>query len=293
MRIALPLSLLAALCMPRAIAAEPLAKEQREASIRYVQGLRNADGGFRASGSTGPSTLGSTSSSLRALKYLGAGVTDPQRTAAFIAACAHPSGGLADVPGGAPDVRTTAVGLMALVELHGPRLRESVKLEPIVGYLETNARAIPELYIAAAALDAAGLKTARAPEWLAAFEATRNADGTFGKGVGDTAGAAITALRLGRTVNDPAATAASLKAAQRPDGGFAGMGEASDLGSTYRVMRALWMLREKPDVARLRAFVARCRNADGGYGAGPGQPSGASPTYYASIVLKWADEMEK
>ena len=88
MRIALPLSLLAALCMPRAITAEPLAKEQREATVRYVQGLRNTDGGFRASGSTGPSTVGSTSSSLRALKYLGAHLNDPQTTAASSAAAA-------------------------------------------------------------------------------------------------------------------------------------------------------------------------------------------------------------
>src|SRR5207237_4193332 len=36
----------------------------------------------------------------------------------------------------------------------------------------------------------------------------------------------------------------------------------------------------------------RCRNADGGYGAAPGQPSTASTTYFASIVLDWADELD-
>jgi hypothetical protein len=53
------------------------------------------------------------------------------------------------------------------------------------------------------------------------------------------------------------------------------------------------MLNEKPDLERLRAFVARCRNADGGYGNAPGQPSAIGPTYFSSIVLHWADEMEK
>ena len=66
--------------------------------------------------------------------------------------------------------------------------------------------------------------------------------------------------------------------------------EGSDLESTYRVMRAFHMLKERPDAERCRAFVAKCRNADGGYGVAPGQASAAGPTYYAASILGWLGE---
>ena len=40
----------------------------------------------------------------------------------------------------------------------------------------------------------------------------------------------------------------------------------------------------------LRAFVAKCRNDDGGYGVAPGLASTAGGTYFASIILHWLDE---
>jgi hypothetical protein len=43
----------------------------------------------------------------------------------------------------------------------------------------------------------------------------------------------------------------------------------------------------------MRDFVASCRNKDGGYGVKPGDPSTMSGAYYAAIVSKWLDEMEK
>jgi hypothetical protein len=50
------------------------------------------------------------------------------------------------------------------------------------------------------------------------------------------------------------------------------------------------MLHQKPENATAcRAFVARCRNADGGYGVAPGQPSSVSGTYFASIILHWLE----
>ena len=44
------------------------------------------------------------------------------------------------------------------------------------------------------------------------------------------------------------------------------------------------------DIERCRAFIARCRNDDGGYGVAPGQASQVSATYYAAIILHWLDE---
>ena len=56
-------------------------------------------------------------------------------------------------------------------------------------------------------------------------------------------------------------------------------------------MRAFYLLKEKPkDVAQLKAYIAKHRNADGGYGAAPGQPSTVSGTYYAAVIGHWLEE---
>lgn len=182
------------------------------------------------------------------------------------------------------------MGLMAMVELKQP-LEE--RLGRTADYFAANAKTLPDTYIAAAALDAAGRKPADPAPWIAGWEAVRNPDGSYGKGAPDTASAVILTLRVGGTVKEPATAARALKAAQRPDGGFSLTGGESDLPTVYRMMRALIMLKEKPDVDRLSAFIARCRNADGGYGPTPGQPSTASATYNAAIVMKWIDELAK
>ena len=83
-----------------------------------------------------------------------------------------------------------------------------------------------------------------------------------------------------------------LRQGQRPDGGFGKeQVTGSDLETTYRVMRAFHMLKAAPaDPGKLHGFVAACRNADGGYGVAPGQPSAVGPTYFAGIVSHWLDE---
>ena len=50
------------------------------------------------------------------------------------------------------------------------------------------------------------------------------------------------------------------------------------------------MLKEKPNSERLRAFIGKCRNADGGYGVTPRQPSQVGATYFAAIILHWLEE---
>ena len=55
-------------------------------------------------------------------------------------------------------------------------------------------------------------------------------------------------------------------------------------------MRCFMMLKEKPArVEALRTYIAKCRNADGGYGVAPAEPSTVSGTYYAAIIRKWLD----
>jgi hypothetical protein len=122
----------------------------------------------------------------------------------------------------------------------------------------------------------------------------RNKDGTYGKGDGTaraTASAAVTVLRLGAKVEQQDSVLKALRDGQRKDGGFGKEDAAgSDLETTYRVMRCFHMLKEQPNAEACRAFLAKCRNADGGYGVAPGQPSSVAGTYYAGSVLHWLAE---
>ena len=268
----------------------PLPAEQREVSTRFIHGLQNPDGGYRNADASGPSQLGATSSSLRALKYLDAKPRRREEIRKFVLSCYNPeTGAFADTPGGTPDARTTAMGLMAMAELKMPVKKHEEKIR---AYFTENARTVPDVYIATAAMDAAKLRSEAGGRWIARFDVMRNPDGTYGRGPVDTATAVITILRLGGSFPNREAVVQSIRGAQKSDGGFAAMGENSDLPTTYRMVRALSMLRERPDLARLREFVARCRNADGGYGTAPGQPSSAGGTYFAAIVQHWADELE-
>jgi prenyltransferase beta subunit len=182
------------------------------------------------------------------------------------------------------------MGLMAAVELGMPL--DEIN-GPIERYFAAHAgRNLADVYIAVASLDAAGIQTTKAKEWIAAFEASRNADGSFGKDMSDTAGAAVTILRLQGELADKDKVVELLRRAQRPDGGFGTAADRSDLATTYRVMRAFHMLKARPDVAGCRRFVQSCRTSDGGYGPTRGQPSTLATTYFACIILHWLGEME-
>jgi hypothetical protein len=264
--------------------------QQKKATIAYLQKLQNQDGGFRLSAAVEVSRLRATSSALRALKYFGGEVPDRAAAAEFVKSCYDKaSGGFADFPGLKPDVATTAVGLMALVEL-------KVATEPFeagaVRFLEENAKSFEDIRIAVAGFEALGKKPGVADKWVEHIEKMRNADGTFGKGIAaarDTGGATVALMRLGVK---PANTGSVLKAlAERADGGFGKDEGASDLETSYRVMRCFHMLSKQPgDPGRLRAFVAKCRNDDGGYGVAPGEKSAVGPTYFAAIIVHWFDE---
>jgi hypothetical protein len=284
------LSALAALLLMAAACASVLPKEQRRQTIRFVERLQNPDGGFRAGPAAGPSTASATTAGLRALEHLD-GPKSPRKAAAhFIESLAREDGGFPDVSGGTPDARTTAQGLMAAVEAES-----TLRKDPdgkIRAFLASHAKTLPEIYISAAAVDAANLKSPVAKEWIAAFQATRTPEGGFGGAPPEQAGAAVTILRLGGKLENRKIVTRSLLAAQNPDGGWSGTGTASDMASVYRVMRALYMLKAEPDLDRVVQFVRRNRNSDGGYGLRPGEPSATPPTYYASIVQDWIDKMD-
>src|SRR5260370_41297798 len=101
--------------------------EQKKATIEYLKKLQNKDGGFSPAEGQTKSTLGATSSALRALKYSSGAVADRTTCVEFVKSCFDKtSGGFAEQPGGKPAVNLTAGGLMVLVEL-------KIDLEPYVG----------------------------------------------------------------------------------------------------------------------------------------------------------------
>ena len=266
---------------------------QQKASIAYLQKLQKKDGGFAADPEQSKSSLRATNAAVKALKYLGGEVPDRPACADFVKRCFDKdAGGFADAPGGKADVAATAVGAMAAVEVGLP----SDLFEPAVSkYLGDNVNTFEDVRIAAAAFEALGKRPDSADSWLEQIAKLRNDNGSYGKGDGtarETGGAVAAVLRLGGKVERADAVLKTMKDGQRADGGFGKAdASASDLESTYRVMRSFHMLKTPPeDVGRLRAFLDSCRNDDGGYGVAKGKPSGAAGTYYASTILHWLDE---
>jgi prenyltransferase beta subunit len=272
--------------------------DEKKTTIAYLQSLQTPEGGFatarppRDDKTPLKPSLRATSSALRALKYFGGAARDRAAAARFVAACyERESGGFVDQPGGKPDVTTTAIGVLAVVELNMP---VQDYMNGVFRYLSKQVQSFDDIRIAAAAVEALGKEPTQALTWLEQVQRMQNRDGTYGAGDGkarDTGGAAVTVLRLGGKVKTDAVLTA-LRMGPRGDGGF-GKEETprSDLESTYRVMRAFHMLKGAPENVNLvRGFVNRCRNPDGGYSVTPGQPSSVAGTYYAAITLYWLSE---
>lgn len=274
---------------------------EKEATVKYLLGLRAPGGGYALStprpGETVTPTLRATSGVLRSIAKFGGKSPDAEADAKFVISCFDDrSGGFAETPGGPPSVSATAVGLLALAELKHPdlaRLRG-----PALKYMTAESKTLEDVRIAAAATEALETKLPTASAWLRALFENRRPDGTWGLGPTApraTGSAAVLTLRLGGPLNKQEEVAKLLRNGQRADGGYGdGNQEGSDLESTYRVMRALVMLKGAPaDPQQLRGFIARCRNADGGYGLQPNRPSNASGVYYAGYVLGWLNDLDR
>jgi len=176
------------------------------------------------------------------------------------------------------------------------------KIARAMDYLKENARTFEEVRIGAAAVEAWGVKDC--PFKLDEWQGIANKElgtklPTINSGGARMIGS-ITAftLRLGlrkETDSKPEAIARLLDRGQLADGGWCKEGEkSSDIETTYRVMRAYTLLKEKPkDSKKLREFIQSHRNKDGGYATKPGDKSSMSGVYYATIITYWLDEMEK
>jgi prenyltransferase beta subunit len=266
--------------------------DQKKATVAFLQNLQTAEGGFRQAPGPGKAGVRATSSALRALKYFGGAPRSAAACREFVKNCFdRERGAFADRPGDQPDVFSAAIGIMAVAELKMPT---EPYADAVVKYLGESARDFEQVRIAAAGLEAIGKRPSQAAAWLEQIARMHNPDGTYGTGDGRaraTGGAVAAVLRLGGKVEHPDNVIKALREGQRTDGGFGKEGtDKSDLETSYRVTRSLHMVRATPDAGRMRKFIASCRNDDGGYGVTPGQPSNASGTYYAAIILHWLDE---
>jgi prenyltransferase beta subunit len=276
-----------------AVAQEP-PHPTRKASVEFLLSLKQPDGSYLPDPTAKQSSLRATSAAVRAIKYLGGEVPQPEVTLKFFRSCYDPRiGTYLDRPAtdkaDSPSPVMAAVGIMAVRELSA-----SDDVSSSLKYLVANAKSFEERRLAVAGMEAAKHFDPTIDEWFTEIDKTRNADGTFGSGPTqprDTAGVVAMKLRAGRKLGE-AERAASVRVlcdGQAADGGYLNAKQtSSDLESTYRVMRALHLLGEKPkNVAKLNDFLASCGTRTGGYGTTPKQPPSASGTYYAAIIQHW------
>lgn len=263
-----------------------------EQTAKFVATFQNSDGGF-ASVAGGPSSLGGTSSAIRSLKYTGGSIPDLLACRAYVASCRdEKSGGFAPMPGGEPGVGITATGLMATAEL---KATDDATTEGAIRYFHEHVKTFEEIRIAVAGMEAAGKPSPDFPAWTAKVLEGRKADGTFGEGPGRaraTGSAAAALLRMKVELEHREAVVAALREGQRPDGGWSEGDGASDLGTSYRVMRLMFMLKAKPDLGRLRSYIAGFRRENGGYDPGPGDKASMGGTYSCTIMLWWARQLD-
>jgi prenyltransferase beta subunit len=284
--------------LPSIASAQTPTAEEKQTTLQWLYSRQQASGAFAASGAKDASAnLGSTSATLRAIKYFGGQIPNKEKCADYVKSCCQSSGGIALTPDGKPDIISTFQGVSALTELgilqagqEHPLRQEAEKF-----FRAADPKKFNELRLYAAALEAMQSKDPRAENWIGELLKLQNMEGTFGQGhtrTFDTAGIAVTILRLGGKLEKADAIGKAILEGQRPDGGWGGADpKTSDLESTYRVMRGVQMLKLKPDTAAVRKFVASCRNADGSYATQPGKPGTVSATYYAGIVLHWLERM--
>lgn len=278
------------------------------ATAKWVLALEDPNGGFYLApqdpniDAVPRPGLRATSGALRTLKYLGAEIPNKDKHAAFVLKCYDPAtGGFAE-PGGKPDVTITSVGVMAAAELGIPK----EKYKKAMDYLKENAKTFEDVRIAAAAVEAWGVKDCPFDRGAWLLIAANYGQSAFKGALGPTAERAREAgsllafsLRLSPdTKLEPKQVemmSSPLLDGQRADGGWGKSDEkASDIETTYRVMRALMLLKQPPkDVKMLREFIESHRNKDGGYATKPGDKSSMSGVYYATIITKWLDAMDK
>lgn len=270
--------------------------EHNQAAIAFLRTLQTASGGFVTiqppAGTAAQPSLRTTRTALRCFRLLGSPPANREAVIRYLNACYdRDSGGFSDRPGAPPDAVSTAVGLMILGEL---KLSVEPYVEAGLKFMNDKTEGFEQIRMVATALEDLGRRVPQAEHWLRVIDQARNADGSYGRDSGKartTALRVVAQLRLGGKPESNAAVLRVLRDGQREDGGFGGdQAGGSDLEACYRIVRLFARLNALPDrPEQLRAFIASCRNTDGGYSIQPREPSSLHGTYYATIVRYWLD----
>ncbi len=260
--------------------------DEKKATVKFIDSLRDPDTGAWAvsppkDGEKPKPSLRAVNGAVNALKFFGGELTDKEKVSKFVLGCYDEKTGAFAEPGEKPTVAMTSVGVLAATALG----IDKAKYKKAMAYIEENAKTFEDYRIGAAAIEAFGVKESE-------IEVKKWTEAALGKWVitpdfsarGMASLYALT-LRLGgkpteRTMDYP----------QLQGGGWGKTDDAkaADAETTYRVMRALMLLKEKPkDVDGVTKFVASCRRTDGGYGVDAESPSSMSGVYYAAKISEW------
>jgi prenyltransferase beta subunit len=270
--------------------------QERTQAITFLLTLQTSSGGFierkaKAGEPISQPSLRTTQTALRAFRIREGSSADRKSVIRYLKACHDPkSGGFSDRPGLTADPISTSMALLALIELN---LSTDPYRDGALKFIGKNALAYEDIRTVAAALEAVDRKAPEAGTWLALMHQGRNTDGSYGIGparVRATALQVVADIRLGNRPDSHDGVFKILRAGQHADGGFSGDNQGrSDSEVCYRVMHAFSLLEAVPDrVQELHQFIASCRNADGGYGVKPDEPSTVQGTYYAEAVRHFA-----
>lgn len=284
LRFLLPLMLL---CSASIVRADDVA--DKAATVKFILSLQDAETGAFKVTADGKPSLRACNGGVKALRALEADVPMLEKIKTFAASCYDAKTGVFAEPGGKPDVAINAVGILVVMELG----LDKTKYAGAMTYLKENAKTWEDVRIAAAAVEAWGVKEcpfALEPWVKIAVDEALNAHFEDARFVG---GLLAFDLRLKLQTSAKPLVVTTMLGARKADGGWGFADKTtSDLETCYRVMRALHMTKAdgattKAAYADVAKFVKSCRKADGGYGVAPNAPSTLSGVYYAVMIEKW------
>lgn len=267
-------------------------------AVSFLDSMQSESGGFVSQrwgkGELTEPTLRTTRTALRAYRLLGGTPPNREKTIGFLKNCYDKeSGGFSSKPSGVADPVSTSVALMICGELNLP---VEPYLEGGLRFMNDHTNGFEQVRMVASSLEELHCTVPNVQKWLLEIAQTQNSDGSFGAGAGRARATALNVVaqqRLGAEANKQTILGI-LREGQREDGGFGNdtPGE-SDLEACYRVVRLYHRFGvQPPQVAKLRTFIANCRNDDGGYGRTPDEASSLHGTYYATIIRDWLHQLE-
>ena len=253
----------------------------------FVRSLRRESGGY-ADTLDGEAGLRSTLSVIKALAELGEPAGDAGAEG-FIRSCRNPDGSFSIKPGADPTPFDTADGLVALHALGAPAPTPD-ELGAAIAYMRAQATTQFDHFMLVASFEECGIADPVPAATIDYFE-TRLPDALAGGRIVETAIAAASLIRAGRTLADPEGVARLMRSGQDAASGGFGDGAAVSLFATYCAMRTLVLLDELPDTRRLLAYVGSL-TTDRGYTDTPGGHTTAGATYMVLSMLAWIRSLQ-